>query len=79
MKKISYILFLIPVFLYSQGDDMPIIDMHLHDYTEQTYFTAPAPDGVMSPKDYPTYRRLVLEALKKNNVKKSRGQHCGWP
>ncbi|WP_340152285.1 amidohydrolase family protein [uncultured Marivirga sp.] len=71
MKRVLNILIFIPFFSFSQGGNQPIIDMHLHDYTEQTYYTAPAPDGVMSPKDYQTYRFELLKVLHKYNVKKA--------
>lgn len=71
MKKILFTLLFLPILTYSQGDNQPIIDMHLHDYTEQTYYVAPAPDGKMSPKDYATYRSELIKMLKKNNIKKA--------
>lgn len=72
MKNI--LLLLLPFFVFNiQAQDgiKPIIDMHLHDYTEQTYYTAPSPDGNMSPNDLKTYRKLTMEMLKKYNVKKA--------
>jgi predicted TIM-barrel fold metal-dependent hydrolase len=45
--------------------------MHLHDYTEQTYFIAPAPDGVMSPQSLSEYRQQVDAMLRKYNVVKA--------
>jgi len=72
MKNI--LLLLLPFFafnLQAQDGIKPIIDMHLHDYTEQTYFHAPSPDGIMSPKDLKTYRKQTMEMLKKYNVKKA--------
>ncbi len=71
MKKTIYLLLLNPIILWSQDGKLPIIDMHLHDYTEQTYFTAPAPDGVMSPKTLAEYQKQVDEQLKKYNVVKA--------
>ena len=53
---------------FSQDGVKPIIDMHLHDYTNKTYYTAPAPDGVMSPPTLDEYRKQVFIALKKYNV-----------
>lgn len=62
---------MLPVLSYSQTYGPPIIDMHLHDYTEQTYYVAPAPDGVFSPKDYETYKIELFKALKENNIVKA--------
>lgn len=45
--------------------------MHLHDYTQQSYFTAPAPDGTISPKSFEDYREKVASMLKKYNVTKA--------
>jgi len=71
MKIIFLVLLAIPGLTYSQDTIPYIIDMHLHDYTEQTYYVAPAPDGTMSPKNYSTYRIELLKMLKKHNVKKA--------
>ncbi|MDA0985727.1 MAG: amidohydrolase family protein [Bacteroidetes bacterium] len=79
MKKLLFILLITPFLCYSQEGNQPIIDMHLHDYTEQTYFTAPAPDGIMSPKDYQAYRNELLKVLKKYNVLKAVVSTIGGP
>jgi hypothetical protein len=81
MKTIQVIvaLFFTAPYLYAQDYTGPIIDMHLHDYTEQTYFRAPAPDGIMSPKDYQTYRDELLKVLKKNNIEKAIVSTIGGP
>ena len=72
MKNPMFLLLLFFVFnIQAQDGIKPIIDMHLHDYTEQTYHTIPAPDGVVSPKDLQTYRKQTMEMLKKYNVKKA--------
>ncbi|WP_194766298.1 amidohydrolase family protein [Tamlana sp. I1] len=71
MKKILLLILFIPFLVYPQVGNQPIIDMHLHDYSEKSYYTAPAHDGVMSPKDYQTYRVELLKALKKCNVVKA--------
>lgn len=80
MKKILLVSFFsISLLSFAQDKNQPIIDMHLHDYTEQTYFTAPASDGTMSPKDYKTYRVELLKALKKHNIKKAVISTIGGP
>lgn len=71
MKKIIYLLIFVPILAWGQDGKQPIIDMHLHDYTEQTYFTAPAPDGVMSPQTLSEYQSQVDSILKKYNVTKA--------
>ena len=68
-----------PIIGYAQDGVKPIIDMHLHDYTEQTYYIAPDPDGTLSPKDLATYRREVMKVLKKYNVKKAVVSTIGGP
>lgn len=70
MKRFTLIL-LLPLLGNSQTSDQPIIDMHLHDYTEASYYVAPAPDGVVSPKDYKTYKEELLSALQENNIEKA--------
>lgn len=71
MKKLLTILLFIPFFSWSQDGKQPIIDMHLHDYTEQTYFTAPGFDGVVSPASLSEYQKQVDSMLKKYNVVKA--------
>ncbi len=71
MKNLLFIFFVIPIFSWSQDGIKPIIDMHLHDYTEQTYYTAPSPDGTMSPKSLDDYREKVASMLKKYNIVKA--------
>ncbi|MFC4220181.1 amidohydrolase family protein [Flagellimonas marina] len=79
MKKIVFALLVTSFLSHAQVGDQPIIDMHLHDYTEQTYFTAPAPDGTMAPKDYKTYKEELLKALKENNIQKAVVSTIGGP
>ena len=72
MKNLIFLLLQFFTFnMQAQDGIKPIIDMHLHDYTEDTYYTAPSPDGNMSPKDLKTHRKLTMEMLKKYNVKKA--------
>ena len=71
MKKLLFLLLISPVFLQGQDGTKAIIDMHLHDYTQQSYFTAPAPDGTISPKSFEDYREKVASMLKKYNVTKA--------
>jgi hypothetical protein len=66
-------------YLYAQDYTGPIIDMHLHDYTEQTYFRAPSQEGVMPPPTYAEYRQRVMAELKKYNVVKAVVSTIGGP
>ena len=80
MKNLLFLL--LPFYAFNvQAQDgiKPIIDMHLHDYTEQTYFHAPSPDGIMSPKDLKTYRDETMAMLKKYNVVKAVVSTLGGP
>ena len=51
----------------------------MHDYTEQTYFTAPGFDGVLSPPSLTEYRKQVDSMLKKYNVVKAVVSTIGGP
>ncbi|MEQ9219865.1 MAG: amidohydrolase family protein [Cyclobacteriaceae bacterium] len=68
MKTLLLILFTIPYLICAQDGVKPIIDMHLHDYTEETYFVAPSADGTMAPPSLAEYRQQVREILQKYNV-----------
>ena len=61
----------LPVLCFGQDGVKPIIDMHLHDYTEQSYYVAPSPDGTMAPKTLQEYRTQLWAALKKYNITKA--------
>lgn len=71
MKSILYLFLLFPLLLMGQDGVKPIIDMHLHDYTKDSYFTAPGFDGVWSPKTLEEYREQVDALLVKYNVTKA--------
>ncbi len=71
MDKLWVFLVYMPTLFWGQEEKLPIIDMHLHDYTEKTYFVAPAADGVMSPPTLADFRKEVAAALKKHNVVKA--------
>jgi len=79
MKKILVVLIIMPILAHSQDATHPIIDMHLHDYTEQTYYVAPAPDGTMAPRDYATYKSEINKMLKKFNISKAVVSTIGGP
>ncbi len=71
MDKLWVFLVYMPTLFWGQEEKLPIIDMHLHDYTEKTYFVAPAADGVMSPPTLADFRKEVAAALRKHNVVKA--------
>lgn len=71
MKLIIHIVLFLPILALAQDGKKPIIDMHLHDYTNQSYFTAPAPDGTMAPRTLSEYRNEVEKMLKKFNIVKA--------
>lgn len=68
MKTFVFFIFIVPIIVFSQDGKAPIIDMHLHDYTAQTYFSAPSPDGTFAPKTLEAYRAQVAQMLKQYNV-----------
>lgn len=52
----------------SQDGVKPIIDMHLHDFTAESYFTGSSPDGIESPQSLDAFRKETMRQLKKYNV-----------
>jgi len=68
MKSIIIFLLLIHTVAWGQDGVKPVIDMHLHDYSEQSYYSAPSPDGTVSPETYEQYRKEVFDMLEKYNV-----------
>ena len=71
--KNSIILFflLIPFLGKSQDGIKPIIDIHLHGYTEQSYYVAPSGDGTMSPSTFEEFKSQIEEMMKKYNIVKA--------
>ena len=71
MKLIIHIVLFLPILALAQDGKKPIIDMHLHGYTEQSYYTAPSSDGTMAPSTLSEYRNEVDKMLKKYNIVKA--------
>jgi predicted TIM-barrel fold metal-dependent hydrolase len=71
MKHLFFFLLFLSNLAFGQDGIKPIIDMHLHDYSERTYYEAPAPDGTWSPASLTEYRNEVDRLLKKYNVVKA--------
>lgn len=71
MKKLLVLIMTSLAFLASAQDGIkPIIDMHLHDYTEESYYVAPI-SGMMAPPSYEEYKKQVKEMVKKYNIVKA--------
>lgn len=68
MKKIVVLICLLPELLPAQDGVKPIIDMHLHDYSEERYYVATAADGKTSPANYSDFRKEVFDMFNKYNV-----------
>lgn len=49
----------------------PIIDMHLHDYTEESYYRAPSPDGTMAPPNVQAFQAAVIQMIEKHRIVKA--------
>lgn len=53
--------------------------MHLHDYTEESYYVAPSPDGTMAPGTLDEYREQIKAIQQKYNVVKAVVSTIGGP
>lgn len=63
---------LIPsVSTYAQKEDLPIIDMHVHCYDNESYFTAPDMYGTVSPENADGHLKQTCEMMKKYNIVKA--------
>ena len=69
-NSIIFFLLLIPFIGKSQDGIKPIIDVHLHGYTEQSYFVAPSGDGTMSPSSFEDFKSQIEAMIKKYNIVK---------
>ena len=67
---IIFFLLLIPFIGKAQDGIKPIIDVHLHGYTEQSYFTAPSGDGTMSPLTFEDFKSQIEAMINKYNIVK---------
>jgi hypothetical protein len=71
MKNYLITLLIVPVFVWSQDGIKPIIDVHLHGYTEQSYYVAPTSEGVFSPKSYEEFKNQIASMMEKYNIVKA--------
>ena len=69
-NSIIFFLLLIPFLGIAQDGIKPIIDTHLHGYTEQSYFIAPSGDGTMSPSTFEEFKGQIEAMIKKYNIVK---------
>jgi hypothetical protein len=63
VKRIALLLFIIPGMTYAQDGIKPIIDVHLHGYTESTYRALPG-----APECYLDFKVEIREQFKKFNI-----------
>lgn len=49
----------------------PIIDMHMHDYSENSYGSRIAPDGTQAPVSLQVFHQALLEQIKKFKIEKA--------
>ncbi|MEQ8926039.1 MAG: amidohydrolase family protein [Fulvivirga sp.] len=70
-NSIIFLLLLIPIIGKSQDGIKPIIDVHLHGYTEQSYFVAPSGDGTLSPPSFDEFKSQIESMMKKYNIVKA--------
>lgn len=52
----------------AQDSSSPIIDMHLHSYSEGRFYVAPDPNGNMSSPDHVTHFQETYEQLRRHNI-----------
>ena len=69
-NSIIFFLLLIPFLGKSQDGIKPIIDVHFHGYTEESYFIAPSGDGTMSPSSFEEFKSQIEAMIKKYNIVK---------
>lgn len=70
-NSIIFFLLLIPFLGKAQDGIKPIIDIHLHGYTEQSYYIAPSGDGTMSPSSFEEFKSQIEAMMKKYNIVKA--------
>ena len=63
MKTILITLFLIPILAIAQDGIKPIIDVHLHGYTERTYRPIPG-----APESYEEFKSEIKKQFEKFNI-----------
>lgn len=63
MKRILILLFILPIMASAQEGNKPIIDVHLHGYTERTYRPVPG-----APDSYEEFKTEIREQFKKFNI-----------
>lgn len=71
LYSFTLILFIFPIIITGQDGQQPIIDMHLHGYSEDVYYVATAPDGTVSPSTFKEYAEEVNSLIKKYHIVKA--------
>jgi len=56
---------------YAQSELLPIIDMHVHCYDNESYFTSPDMYGTQSPENADAHLNQTYEMMKKYNIVKA--------
>jgi hypothetical protein len=69
LKILALFLFLI-VSVYPQPDRLPVIDMHLHCFNSESFFTGPDLNGVAASKNADENFSLAYGLMKKYNIVK---------
>ncbi|MEQ6166412.1 MULTISPECIES: amidohydrolase family protein [unclassified Ekhidna] len=64
-------LFIFSLMAFAQSYTGPIIDMHLHDYTQENHYAVPAKDGIMPPLNVADFRAEVMRYIDKYNIVKA--------
>ncbi|MTI20402.1 amidohydrolase [Fulvivirga sp. RKSG066] len=63
------LLLLLPVYTAdAQHNKLPIIDVHLHAYTDRTYRSVPNEYGTLSPKNLENHKKATLDMMDKYNI-----------
>lgn len=63
MNKILTLILLVPILVNAQDGISPIIDVHLHGYTERTYYPLPG-----APESYEKFKSEIRNQFKKFNI-----------
>ncbi|SMG39620.1 Amidohydrolase [Marivirga sericea] len=78
MNKLNLIIYLVLLSFFSENLKAqsekytgPIVDMHMHDYTEMSYAVRTAPDGTQSPSSLIEYHKALLEEINKFKIKRA--------
>ncbi|GAC14251.1 amidohydrolase family protein [Aliiglaciecola lipolytica] len=64
----AFALLFLPISVFAKASGLPIIDMHLHSYNDETYFVAPDQYGKVAPPTAEAHFEQTYESMRHHKI-----------